>query len=338
MIDERKMCLSLLALILLISGCKRNFLPHSVGARDEVILIASSVFRVDSLVNALEKVEYNPTAEEIFNVSRVGLADFDRYKFWRNLIIVGDLGESHIKDLFGEEVKEELKKGPQLFLEKDLWVRLQTVIVIAGINSEETQQLLDRSGQTVYQILKEEEKGRFAKVVYLKGYQEKETKKMETFLGASFEIPLGYRLGKNEDMFMTYVRKNPDRLVTLLYRKEPIKDPIKFRDSLFLEYFNGDEVSMDSIPITSEDKKTEYIKLTSLDTVEFNNIRAIQLRGVWKNDKIQGGPMGGPFISYIFGKGGLWYFLDGHVFAPGKKKWPFLEEVDIILHTFKTEI
>ena len=35
--------------------------------------------------------------------------------------------------------------------------------------------------------------------------------------------------------------------------------------------------------------------------------------------------MGGPFVSYFFEKEGIWYFLDGHVFAPGKKKWPFLE-------------
>ncbi len=338
MIYKRELCLTLLSIIIIISSCKKDSLPHSIGARDEVILIASSVFQVDSLVNILEKVEYNPTAEKVYNVSRVSLSEFDRYKFWRNLVIVGNLGESYIENLLGEEAKEELKKGPQLFLEKDLWVRLQTVIVIAGINSEETQQLLGRSAETIYQIFREEEKNRFSKVVYMKGYQEKETKQMETFLGASFEIPFGYRLGKNEDAFMTYVRKNPDRLVTLLFRKEPIKDPIKFRDSLFLEHFNGDVVFTDSIPITSEDKKTKFIKLNSLDTVEFNNVRAIQLRGVWKNDKIQGGPMGGPFVSYIFEKGGLWYFLDGHVFAPGKKKWPFLEEVDIILHTFKKEI
>ena len=47
--------------------------------------------------------------------------------------------------------------------------------------------------------------------------------------------------------------------------------------------------------------------------------------------------MGGPFVSYIFQKDGIWYFLDGHVFAPGKKKWPFLEEVNIVLNTFKKE-
>jgi len=71
--------------------------------------------------------------------------------------------------------------------------------------------------------------------------------------------------------------------------------------------------------------------------VEFKDTKAIRIKGVWRNDKIKGGPMGGPFVSYFFQKNGIWYFLDGHVFAPGKKKWPFLEEVDVILNTFEKE-
>jgi hypothetical protein len=325
-------------LILIINDCKRNSLPHSIGARDEIILIASPIFEVDSLIDILEKVEYYPTPENIYNVNSVSLSEFDRYKFWRNLVIVGNLGESYIENLLSEEAKEELKKGPQVFLEKDLWVQLQTVIVIAGINTQETQQLLNSSAETVYDVFRKEERNRFAKVVYMRGYEKKETKKMETFLGASFEIPLGYRLSKNEDMFMTYIRKNPDRLVTLLFRKEPIKNPLEFRDSLFLKYFNGDKIFSDSIPIISENGGSRFLKLTSLDTVEFNAVKAVRIKGVWRNDKVEGGPIGGPFVSYIFEKNGLWYFLDGHVFAPGKKKWPFIEEVDIILHTFKKEI
>ena len=336
MTKKLKYCLILLVLIFKIDGCRKASLPHSIGARDEVILIAPSEFMIDSFVNGLEKVEYYPTAEKVFNVKRVGLSEFDRYKHWRNVIIVGNFNESYISDLLGAEAKEELGDG-ELFFEKDLWVRLQTAIIITGANTEKTQQLLNRSAETIYKVLREEEKERFSKVVYMQGYQEKETEKMETLLGASFDIPLGYRLSKNEDGFMSYVRKNPDRLVTLLYRHAPIKNPIKFRDSLFAEYFKGDVVFDDSIPVASEDGKALFLKLPLFDTIKFKNEKAIQIKGVWRNDRVQGGPMGGPFVSYIFQKDGVWYFLDGHVFAPGKKKWPFLEEVDIVLNTFKKE-
>ncbi len=337
MIRKLSHCLILSLLILKISGCKRVSLPHSIGGRDEVILIAPDEFQADSFINQLEKVEYYPTEENVFNVKRVGLSEFDRYKLWRNVIIVGNFDESYIDDLLGEKAKEELKKEAQVFLEEDLWVRLQTAIIITGEDTEKTQQLLNRSGEAIYRILREEERGRFSEVVYMQGYQEKEAKKMETLLGASFKIPLGYRLAKDEDGFMSYVRKNPDRIVTLLYRGESIKNPIEFRDSLFSEHFNGDEVVVDSISVTSEEGLIRFIKLTSLDTVNFKDVKAIQIKGVWKNDKLRGGPMGGPFVCYIFQKDGIWYFLDGHVFAPGKKKWPFLEEVNIILNTFNKE-
>ncbi len=337
MIRKQVVCLNLLVLILTINGCKRVSLPHSIGSRDSVILIAPESFQVDSFINALEKVEYYPTEEKILSVTLSSISDLDRYKFWRNVIIVGNSGESYIADLLGDEAKEEAKKGPQLFLEKDLWVRLQTVIVITGDNTFETQELLDRSAETVYRIIREEERDRFKQVVYMNGYQEKETDRMESLLGASYNLPLGYRLVKNEDDFISYGRKNPDRLVTLLSRTLAIKDPIKFRDSLFSEYFNGDKIYMDKIVLDSQNGKDEMLALIALDTIRFANVKALRLRGVWINDEVKGGPMGGPFISYVFEKEGIWYFLDGHVFAPGKKKWPFLEEVDIILNTFKRE-
>jgi len=337
MIKKHGICLTLLVLILTINGCKRVSLPHSIGSRDSVILIAPEVFQVDSLINVLEKTQYYPSEENVFNVEIGSLSEFDRYKFWRNIVVVGNSKESYMDDLLGEEAKQELKKGAQLFLEKDLWVRLQTVVVIAGENTRETQKLLDRSSETIYRIIREEEKARFTKVVYMSGYQEKETERMESLLGASYKLPLGYRLVENEDDFISYARKNPDRLITLLSRTLVIKDPIKFRDSLFSKHFNGDEVYMDSIAVNSAGKENEFLRLISLDTIKFKNIKAVQLKGVWINEKVKGGPMGGPFVSYIFKKEGIWYFLDGHVFAPGKKKWPFLEEVDIILNTFKRE-
>lgn len=337
MIEKLKYCLILLALVIKFSGCKRVSLPHSIGGRDEVILIAPDKFEVDSLINVLEKVEYYPTEENVFNVKQVDLSDFDRYKHWRNVIIVGNIDDNYMSDLLGEEAKKAVEKGQGLFMENNLWVRLQTAIIITGINTEKTQDMLNRSAVTIYQVLRKEERERFLKMVYMNGYQKKEKEKMEDFLGASFEIPFGYRLAKNGDGFMTYIRKNPDRLVTLLYRTEPIKKPIAFRDSLFSKYFNGDKVFVEKIPVLSSKGETKFVELTTSDTIDFKGEKAIQVRGVWRNDEVEGGPMGGPFVSYVFQKAGIWYFLDGHVFAPGKKKWPFLEEVDVILNTFEKE-
>lgn len=338
MIGKHRICLMIFVLILTVNGCKRSSLPRSIGPRDSIILIAPEVFRLDSFIDVLEQVKHYPTEERIYDVRDVGLSEFDRYKMWRNVVIAGVVGQNHVKGLIGETAKKELKRGAQLFLEENLWGELQTVVVIVGNDVEETQQLLDKSAETVFQLFREEERQKIMKLLYMRGYQNSETEKMETLLGASFKVPLGYKLAKNEDNFMTYVRKNPDRLVTLFYRYEPIENPIRFRDSLFSIHFRGDKVVSDNISLDSSNKATEFLNLTSLDTLYFKNSRTIKVEGIWRNDKVKGGPMGGPFMSYIFKKEGIWYFLDGHVFAPGKKKWPLLDELEGILNTFYKEI
>ena len=198
-----------------------------------------------------------------------------------------------------------------------MWVKFQSVVFITGRDREETQILIDNYGESIYQIFRDRERERFKKIIYLDGFEESKTEIMEKILGASLKIPFGYYISIEKDRCLTYIRKSPDRLVTLFYLDKPIQNIIKFRDSLFTAYFEGDSI---------------YLPLTTVDTVEFKNETAFRINGIWQNTKKV---MGGPFISYIFEKDGVWYFLDGHVFAPGKKKWVYLEEVDIILHTFK---
>ncbi|MEA1913567.1 MAG: DUF4837 family protein [candidate division WOR-3 bacterium] len=317
---------------LIISGCNKRALPQSAGRRDAVILIAPENIQTDSLKKVLEQAKYYPSREEVYRVKEFPPSSFDQYKYWRNVIVVGTIGKDYVDNLLTEEAKESLSDYGGLFSEEDLWVKLQSIVVIVGKDAKKTQKLLNQYAETVYQIFRNKEREHFQKVLYMDGYQKKEMEKMEELLGASFKIPYAYKISRCKGNFMAYIRKDPDRLVTLLYRREPIKDPISFRDSLFAKYFKGDSVYLNSFPFIDEKGDTSYLHLTTIDTVRFKNEWAIWVRGVWQNQKYV---MGGPFVCYVFEKDGVWYFLDGHVFAPGKKKWPYLDEVDIILQTFK---
>ena len=64
---------------------------------------------------------------------------------------------------------------------------------------------------------------------------------------------------------------------------------------------------------------------------------AIQLTGVWQNDR-ETRPAGGPFRSYGFYDLNTQrlYLVDMAVFAPGKKKLPYLRQLDVMAQTFKT--
>jgi hypothetical protein len=316
MIKKLLIYLSILG-ILIIINCKGRSLPHSAGRRDDIVIIAPQECNTDSLKKVLERVEYYPTREEIYNVNEFTPKQINQYKFWRNLIIIGTIEDDYISDLLSEEAKKSLSGGGGVLSEEDLWVRLQSVVIITGKDIEEIQSLINQYAGVIYQIFRDRERERYEEILYLNGFEKNKTDEMERLLGASYKIPFGYYKSVEGDQLITYIRKSPDRLVILFYRSIPILDPIKLRDSLFTTYFEGDSV---------------YQEMTYLDTVKFKGKSAIKIQGIWQNNKKV---MGGPFISYIFEKDGIWYFLDGHVFAPGKKKWVYLEEVDIILNTFE---
>ena len=316
MIKKLLLYLSILG-ILIVSNCKGRSLPHSAGRRDDIVIIVPEEFNIDSLRGVLERVEYYPTREEVYRVTEFTPNLFDQYKYWRNIVVIGTLKDDYIDELLSDEAKSSLSRSGGILSEEDLWVRLQSVVIITGRDKDETEMMINKYAGVIYQLFRDRERERYEKILYLNGYRKSDTKNMERLLGVSFKIPFGYYISLEEEHFITYIRKTPDRLVTLLHSNKPIPNLVRFRDSLFTNHFEGDSV---------------YLSMTIIDTVKFKNETALRIQGIWQNNEKV---IGGPFISYVFEIDGSWYFLDGHVFAPGKKKWVYLEEVDIILHTFE---
>ena len=75
------------------------------------------------------------------------------------------------------------------------------------------------------------------------------------------------------------------------------------------------------------------------EEVNFLNRRALKLKGLWSYKKRTGG---GPFHLYCFfdEKTERIYFIDMDMFAPDlkKSKMHYLRQMDIIAHTFKTNL
>jgi hypothetical protein len=66
---------------------------------------------------------------------------------------------------------------------------------------------------------------------------------------------------------------------------------------------------------------------------------ALRVTGLWQNQTAQAGfAAGGPFRTYCFFDPGTkrLYMVDIAVFAPGMSKEPYLRQLDIIAHTFRT--
>ncbi|MBC7886229.1 MAG: DUF4837 family protein, partial [Saprospiraceae bacterium] len=78
---------------------------------------------------------------------------------------------------------------------------------------------------------------------------------------------------------------------------------------------------------------TNVIDLPTYEyTYTHNGVYVKEVRGIWEtvNDF-----MGGPFISYVLynEKKGEIVFIDAFVFAPGKEKRDFVQQLDCIVKT-----
>ena len=132
----------------------------------------------------------------------------------------------------------------------------------------------------------------------------------------------------NEDFEQNYVwirRLDPDRSIMVHWL--PYTDEIQLnsrwiideRNKLGKLIFSGDEVV--------EDETKAY-------SVRFKDWSAIRLEGTWKNDSLT---LGGPFrnISFIDSASQRIYMIDYYVQAIGKRKVPFLDQLNVIVHTFE---
>ncbi len=315
-----KQNLILILLIVSFISCQDNSLPTAAGKRDEVLVLVKEgdedlAFLLSPYI---EKEFFLPSREIVYNLNVQDYSKIRTYRFWRNLIMIG-YPNSPVDSFLSEKAKEEGKEGG-VFHEKDLFVKGQSVIVIYGKCKDSLKPLIEEYGETIYSILRNDEKERIKNLLYVDGEQKKKIEEMMKLYGASFRIPLGYKISVKERNIISFIRNYPDRLITLYLEPNGVmRNPVNLRDSLWTLYFEGDSV---------------LLSHTTIDTVDFLGIKSLRMRGVWQN---YGKVMGGPFISYMFIKNKTLYFIDGHLFSPQFKKWPYMDELQIILETFKTE-
>ena len=61
---------------------------------------------------------------------------------------------------------------------------------------------------------------------------------------------------------------------------------------------------------------------------------AVEMRGLWKTNVLS---MGGPFMGYalVDEKKGVFYYIEGFTYSPGKEQREIMRELETILLSFK---
>ncbi len=321
--------MGILISIFLSFGCTSEYKPHrAVGKSTEIIVVSEpKVYsEVGSLlVQTLERVINTPTTEHIFNIRQITPDEFPEFLYRRNCLILGLIGDALIDSVLAPSSQKKLLAGESyVFGSERLFVSGQWVLVIAGPTLYKLKEVVDDNSELIFNYFAEGARKRIKESLYKAGYQEDLSQKLQSKYGFSIKIPKHWMVAKEGFGFVEFIHHRPDRIISIYWEAKPKAElnktqAIRIRDEIGANYYDGDFVEKE---------------LTKFYWVEFQGVRAGKLDGIWQNDEKV---MGGPFRTYFFWKEGRFYVIDFHIFAPGEKKWKWLQQLEVICGTFNSE-
>jgi len=325
--------LSFLLVALILFGCDTK--SSSVGDFDHIIVFSDSTLytEIESNLNQIfDRFIYTPHSERSFLHKWVPLNFIDTYSKRRNIILVGLLNQNdpvseYVKKMLSPEIQKRIEQGEifEIFKE-DIFAFDQLVLIICAANKQELYSKLQIQSESIYNKFEDYHFDRLNRILFSDGEQID----IEDFLISEYgwlvRVPYSYQVVERslDSNFVWIKRTEPSRSI-FVYRTFGDKDKIQenwirnIRDSLATVYFEGDSISV----------QDTYLLKTNL-----NGNSAMKMVGIWQNHQQI---IGGPFRTYVFldEKSGYIYFIDISVVAPGKRKKPFIDQLEVIAHTFR---
>lgn len=323
----------ILIIVLLALGCDTK--TSSVGEFDHIIVFCDSTLYKEiepNLNQVFDNFIYTPHSEKSFLHKWVPLNLLENYSKRRNLIFIGLLNQNdevseYVRKMLSPEIQDKILKGEifEIFRE-NIFSYDQMGLILCAANKQEFISNLSLQGDNIY---KKFERYHFKRLNTIQ-FDSGEQFDIEEFLineyGWKVRVPYSYQVVERsvDSNFVWIKRSEPSRSI-FVYRAKGAKSKInekwiiEVRDSLATAYFEGDSISVEDT----------YI----IDT-ELNGISATKLVGIWQNHQQI---IGGPFRTYVFtdDSTNYIYFVDISVVAPGKRKKPFLDQLEVIANTFE---
>lgn len=324
-----------LFLFLLFFGCISKYEPpFAIGKATEIIVLCNNETwgEIDTLISDIFEQEiHTPTTEKIFDIKVVLLSEINNFRYRKNCLVLGVLGDEVIDSLLAKSAMKKLMEGENYFFGgQDLFIKGQYVLIVSAPTIHKLKEIIRANKEFIFNCYIDNVRRIIKDELYKDGYQEQLSDRLLKNYGFSISVPKGWIIVKEGMGFVEFIRHSPDRIISIQWETSPLDlsksgesglnkhVAIEMRNNIGHKYYDGDYVDT---------------TLTSFFPVDFKaGIRAGKLIGIWQNDEQV---MGGPFRSYVFSKDGKIYMIDMHVFAPGMKKWKHLEQLETIAETFK---
>jgi hypothetical protein len=314
-----------LAVAIPLTGCKA---PQPFGDRNVVIVRANSALweQVDSSVmNSLERRVFTTRPERTFEVTFV--ADDDalwiEMRAWQQVVVLGTFEDEVVRRIVNSNVRP-----PALVQTRDVWARGQDVTVIL-LPEEGQAEAVDSLLPQLFSTLDARYQVWITERMFTTGVNDSLAEALAAH-GFTLQVPNVYIHGWQDSVLRVgnpYRQGDTDLLRSLVVAwQDGVEDPTP-------ESLRAWREAMDDTQYTpGQDIQEEG---ASFEGIEVDGLVGLEFRGVWR-DRADF-PAAGPFIARAVPcpHQNRTYYMDAWVFAPGKDKYPYVRQLEILLDSFR---
>ncbi|MBU1014230.1 MAG: DUF4837 family protein [Bacteroidetes bacterium] len=308
------------------SCSKPNGLPHSTGKTLEMIVVTNNKEQWNSSVGQAIKSFFGqeqiglPQSEALYSMVNLPEEAFIKmYQSNRDILII--------------DISEKITNA-QIENKKDFWASPQRVIKISAPNNESFFKIFDENKEGILELFNQVERERM-----INAFKTAQNVGISNALSEKFNfsliLPSAYKIAKQDSNFMWIRKETLEDSQGIIIYSYPYLHENAFEKDIIINVRNM--MTKRYIPGPADGsfmKVADQVIFPITKTVNFNNLYAIETRGLWETE---GDYMGGPFLSYtlVDEANNRVITLDSYVYAPSQNKRDLLKQLEAILYSFK---
>lgn len=346
----------IITVVLLASGCASEVtqqrqsvtVNHAHGKVNQVLVIADGSLWEGAVGDTFfyyfsAPYLMLPQPESIFDIifmTPVELAQQSVKKEFRTILFLADMenATSATAELVADDVgpekllESQTSKGASTITGKDKWAREQTLIYVFGWGEDKLKEHIAKSFTSIAKKINAADLASVEANAYQAGENIDLRSEIKGRYGINLKVPGDFKKAKQDNKSNTIWLRRDNREINanLIIHSRPYIN----KSQLTKE---GAKAIRDEIgSIVSTHQPNTYMRINDTDlpmfseSININNIFTLQSKGIWE---IANDFMGGPYVSNLMlspDKKTL-VLVDGFIYAPGKDKRNFMQEMELIL-------
>ena len=326
-------------------GDNSPIILDSIGAKDEVLIVADEVYlntflRKDTESRFMSAFDVLPQGELKLNATFLPFKHFAKnFKRYRVIYLFADLSNKSdisefVANSLGEEKLVQALSDNDFFMvqQENAWAKPQKVFLVFAQSKQALQQLIKQKGDYLAEKALDYYVEAYGEEAFALGKNKYATDVLMKKYNINFMVPKGFELVEsNDSVFWLRLPTNEgsENILGLVRQTDSIEienKGIAYRDIIGKQYVStqkeGTFMATDSV-----------LNILS-KPIKINSLQGYVNRGLWQ---MENEFMGGPFVNYY-----LMDFehkreimIDAFVYAPGDKKKPHIRRLEAIAHQLK---